>query len=149
MTSTYCPLLLADIYLPIIIQIYPAYREEIDIALLALFPVGITMAICIIKRGMWKIRHINHNRKLIKDQDWKDIHMTIPRRIVKYTIVSMNFYIFCQIIFFVVWIMVHFGYSTPFLNNKCEVTKFHHILGFTIESFWAITLTFGMLILQL
>ena len=39
--------------------------------------VGILCAYYIIKRGLWKIRHIDHNRKLIKDEDWKDIHMTV------------------------------------------------------------------------
>ena len=58
--------------------------------------VGILCAYYIIKRGLWKIRHIDHNRKLIKDEDWKDIHMTVPRRIVKYTIFSISSYIVYQ-----------------------------------------------------
>ena len=72
--------------------------------------VGISVAICIIKRGLWKIKHIGHNRKLIKDDAWKDIHMTIPRRIVVFTIISMSSYILYQSIFLVKSALMYFGF---------------------------------------
>ena len=71
--------------------------------------VGILCAYYIIKRGLWKIRHIDHNRKLIKDEDWKDIHMTVPRRIVKYAIFSISSYIVYQSLNLFRAAMMHFG----------------------------------------
>ena len=85
--------LMIDIYFTVLAEAYPDYRMWMDIALMGLRIVGISAAGFIIKRGLWKIEHIGHNRKLVKDEDWKDIHMTVPRRIVVLTIISMGFYI--------------------------------------------------------
>ena len=64
-----------------------------DIVLVCLRLVHLGAAACIIKRGKWKMGLIDFSRKLVKDEAWKDIHMTVPKRIVKYTIISMSCYI--------------------------------------------------------
>ena len=81
---------------------------------------GISSAGCIIKRGLWKIRHIEQNRKLIKDEAWKDIHMTVPRRIVVLTIKSMICYIIYAGISFFESVMMHFGYLSEVSGNSCK-----------------------------
>ena len=90
-----------------------------DIGLLTGELVGVIAAICIIKRGLWKIRHIGHNRKLIKDEAWKDIHMTVPRRIVGLTIISMCCYIVYTCMDIIIHAMLYFGYSYKALDQTC------------------------------
>ena len=46
----------------------------------------IVFAIYILKRGRKKLKYIKQNKKLVKDQDWKDIHMKIPEYIIIMTI---------------------------------------------------------------
>ena len=95
MVSSDC--LMVDIMFPMLVNAllpeHPKVRKLIDFVLMALHFVGISVAVCVIKRGLWKIRHIGHNRKLVKDEAWKDIHMTVPRRIVVIVIISMSCYI--------------------------------------------------------
>ena len=94
--------LMADIYFPMLTQKYSDDKwQGIDLAFMALNLVGLICSVYIIKRGLWKLRHIDTNRNLIKDEAWKDIHMTIPRRIVTFTIISMCVYIFYQSIFII------------------------------------------------
>ena len=89
----YTECLMIDPILTWLAEAYPGYRIWMDIAVMALRIGGISAAVCIIKRGLWKIMHIGHNRKLVKDEAWKDIHMTVPRRIVVIVIISMSCYI--------------------------------------------------------
>ena len=78
---------------------------------MALRLVGVIFSACVIKRGLFKIKYIDGNRNLIKDEAWKDIHMTVPIHIVKYTIISMCIYILYQSIFLYREAMMQFGFS--------------------------------------
>ena len=44
--------------------------------------IGSCCIVATVKRGFWKLAFIENNKKLIKDEDWKNIHMKIPRLIV-------------------------------------------------------------------
>ena len=81
-----------------------------DLIIMALELIGVIFSACVIKRGLWKIKHIDGNRNLVKDEAWKDIHMTVPRRIVKYTIISMCIYILYQSIYLFRGAMMQFGF---------------------------------------
>ena len=101
---------MVDIILPMAVEAYPDYKIWMDIAMISLRIGCIIAAVCVIKRGQWKIRHIGHNKKLIKDEAWKDIHMTVPRRIVVLTLISMSCYILYQSIYVIISAMMYFGY---------------------------------------
>ena len=79
------------------------------------------------------MRHMDSNRKLIKDEAWKDIHMTVPRRIVKYTINSMSCYLVYQLIRNVETSMMHFGYSSYFFDNQCSLNEFGVMLYYILR----------------
>ena len=78
------------------------------------------------------MRHIDHNRKLIKDESWKDIHMTGPRRIVKFSVISMSCYIIYQSSQLIISLMMYLGFQTYFFEESChnqtELTKVIEIL---------------------
>ena len=90
--------MMVDFDLPFIKEKYQKWRESMNILIVCLRLVHLGAATCIIKRGKWKMGLIDFSRKLVKDEAWKDIHMTVPRNIVKLTIISMSCYIVYQLI---------------------------------------------------
>ena len=107
------------------------------------------VGICIIKKGKSKLKYIEHNRNLIKDEDWKEIHMTVPKRIIGYAIRSMIFYIIQVTLTLFEWSMVHFGYSSYFFKNECKRTELGIYLEYGAWLFWVIFTFYGCLIIYL
>ena len=120
---------------------------------MALRLVGVIFSACIIKRGLWKIKHIDGNRNLVKDEAWKDIHMTVPRRIVKYTIISMCIYILYESISLFRAALMQFGFSDLFYlydqeHDICLMTTIGSVLYYSSSEMFNVTMSFGFLILQ-
>ena len=61
---------------------YISAKNYIDWCFGLFLLIGILTIFSIVKRGFWKLKFIENNKKLIKDEDWKNIHMKIPRIIV-------------------------------------------------------------------
>ena len=128
---------------------YPECRQIEDYSFLASYLLGILAAIYIIKRGFWKIKYIEHNKNLVKDEDWKEIHMKVPKRIVIFTIAGQVCYILYQVIHVVEWVMVHCGYLNYFLDDNCEYTQFKYTMGFITHNLWNLNFGLGFLVLML
>ena len=54
-------------------------------------------ACLIFYKAVKKERYLQHNRKLVKDKDWQDIHMQVPTFIIKLTKIQMAAYIIFMI----------------------------------------------------
>ena len=62
---------------------------EISLALGIWYVLGVLISIFIIRAAFKKIKSLNYNKKLVNDDDWKNIHMKIPTYMVVLCIIAL------------------------------------------------------------
>lgn len=103
------------------------YRIQIDWLFGIFLGVGLFVIICTVKRSFWKLNFIKINKTLIKDEDWKKIHMKIPRLIVILILIAVAIQGILILAILSKWIIMHKGYSNLIwikTDNKCGKTVY-------------------------
>ena len=123
---------LSDIYFDVFeLEKYPKTQLYVDIGILAFSFLLVIFASVIICKGLKKMKYLEHNKNLIKDKDWKDIHMVIPKSIIILTIASMVLFIIIHTIEIYIGLTFELGLVT-YCFNIINFTQFQWVFWMLI-----------------